>query len=250
MKTYVKLWSGSLPVLPDFSKGNLLEKDRKSFFSSIIIVAITTIIISCSKDDTPEPVKDIDGNVYKTVRIGTQIWMAENLKTTKFNDGTSITEVVSKETWTNLSAEGYCWYDNDAETYKDTYGALYNGFTVSAGELCPAGWHIPVREDWQKLMEFLSDTIDGGNSLKIKGSQHWPPSDNSADNSTGFSALPSGIRYFEGTFSSVNSFTSFWSGTETGQKMLWYISLYSGNSGVSLRQISKKYGFSVRCVKD
>jgi uncharacterized protein (TIGR02145 family) len=225
-------------------------KDVKSFLTAVILVAVATLISGCSKDDTPEPVRDIDGNIYKTVRIGTQVWMAENLKTTRFNDGTEIKEVVSKESWANLSAEGYCWYDNDAETYKDTYGALYSGYTVGAGELCPAGWHIPLREDWQKLIEFLSDTITGGNSLKIKGSQHWPSSDISADNSTGFSALPSGIRYFEGTFSSINTFTSFWSGTEPGKNDLWYISLYSGSSVVSMRHISKKYGFSVRCVKE
>lgn len=250
MKTFLKFWSGSFPDDIIFLKSSLSTKDRKNYFPVIFLAAITTIMISCSKDDKPEPVKDIEGNIYKTVSIGTQIWMAENLKTTRFNDGTEIAEVVGNEAWSNLSTAGYCWYNNDEENNKDAFGALYNGFTVSTGDLCPTGWHIPLREDWLTLREFLSDTINGGNNLKRTGSEHWLPSNKSADNSTGFSALPSGIRYFEGTFNSINSFTSFWSGTETGKNELWYLSLYSGNAGVTMHHISKKYGFSVRCIKD
>jgi uncharacterized protein (TIGR02145 family) len=252
MSTFLKLWPGSFPVHIAFFKSSLSKKDRKDYFPVIfLLVFVTSIIISCNKDDnSPDPLKDIEGNTYKTIRIGTQTWMAENLKTTILNNGTQIPQIINSEDWRNLYTEGYCWYNNDPDANRDTYGALYNGFTVSTGELCPTGWHIPTREDWLTLREFLSDTINGGNSLKETGPEHWLPSNISADNSTGFSALPSGIRYFEGTFSSINSFTSFWSGTETSQNELWYISLYSGNSGVSMHHISKKYGFSVRCVKD
>jgi len=119
---------------------------------------------SCKKKDnnnpTPSTVTDIDGNVYHIVAIGTQVWMAENLKTTKYNDGTFIPLVTDSTAWGNLSTPGYCWYNNDAATYKNTYGALYNWFTVNTGKLSPKGWHIPSDTEWETLITYL-----GGESL-------------------------------------------------------------------------------------
>lgn len=102
-----------------------------------LVVLILIMVTGCKKTDEPETVTDIDGNVYKTVVIGTQTWFGENLKTTRFNDGTEIPEVTDFTEWFNLATPGYCWYENNESLYKDAYGALYNWFAVETGKLCP-----------------------------------------------------------------------------------------------------------------
>jgi uncharacterized protein (TIGR02145 family) len=222
-------------------------------FSSYIVIVFTLILLfSCKKeeDQTTAPVSDIDGNSYNTIRTGTQIWMAENLRTTSFNDGTEIALTESSSTWDTLSFPGFCWYDNDEADHKESYGALYNGYAVNTGKLCPDGWHVPSADEWQQLIDFLGDTISGGGMLKEEGTSHWLPPNKGADNSSGFGARAAGIRYFEGTFNALLSFTSFWSASKTGDENQFYLSLYYANSGISINHISKKHGFSVRCVKD
>jgi len=100
-------------------------------------------------------ITDIDGNYYTTVTIGTQVWMVENLKTTKYNDGTGIPLVTDNTVWCNLSTPGYCWYNNDETTYKNPYGALYNWHTVHTGKLCPSGWHVPTDSEWITLTSYF-----------------------------------------------------------------------------------------------
>ncbi len=214
-------------------------------------MALSILGLKCSKEESsPDPIKDIEGNTYKTVKIGTQVWMAENLKTTKYNDGTEIPLVTTPVDWNDLKAPGFCWYNNDEATYKDPYGALYNGYAVDTGKLCPAGWHVPAREEWQLLRDFLGDTIKGGGKLKEAGTTHWLSPNKGADNSSCFTALPAGIRYFEGTFASVLSYTCIWSSTETGIDDKWYIALYFGDASLIMDHRTKNHGFSVRCVKD
>ncbi|MGB4293792.1 MAG: FISUMP domain-containing protein, partial [Bacteroidales bacterium] len=97
---------------------------------------------------------DVDGNRYKVIMIGNQLWMAENLRTTKYNDGTPIPLVTDNTAWSNLTSPGYCWYDNNS-TNKDTYGALYNWYTVNTGKLCPSGWHVPSDDEWTIMQNYL-----------------------------------------------------------------------------------------------
>jgi uncharacterized protein (TIGR02145 family) len=224
----------------------------KILSNTLILVALVILVISCKKkNDKPLIlVTDIEGNTYKTVKIDTQVWMAENLRTTRYNDGTEIPLVTNTEAWGNLTTPGYCWYNNDEVAYKDPYGALYNGHTVSTGKLCPTGWHVPTQEEWQRLRVFLNDTITGGGKMKEAGTTHWLTPNKGADNSSGFTALGAGIRYFEGSFSSVLYYTSIWSSTEIGSNDEWYLSLYFGDAIVKINHRSKKHGFSVRCVKD
>jgi uncharacterized protein (TIGR02145 family) len=218
---------------------------------SIILGMLLIFTLSCKKDESPPgPVTDIDGITYKTIKIGEQIWMAENLKTTKYNDGSEINPVTDATTWNGLKTGGYCWYKNDKSLYGDTYGAIYNGYAVNTGILCPTGWHVPAREDWQKLREFTGDSIKGGGKLKEAGTLHWLTPNKGADNSSGFTALASGMRYFEGSFASLLYFTGNWSSTGTGQKDLWYMSLYYGDAAFKIDHITKNHGFSVRCIKD
>ncbi|MDX2415464.1 MAG: FISUMP domain-containing protein, partial [Bacteroidales bacterium] len=141
-------------------------------------------------------VTDIDGNVYKTVEIGTQTWMAENLRTTKYNDSTSIPLVSDSIAWITMTSPAYCWYKNDSASYKATYGALYNGYAVSTEKLCPTGWHVPSSSEWKTMMrEFLGgdanlSTISGGDSLagyklKESGSVHCKNQNPRTTNETG-----------------------------------------------------------------
>jgi len=219
---------------------------------SILILGILILIIfSCKKEEKPpDPVSDIEGNKYKTVRIGTQIWMAENLKTTLFNDGSEIPIITNASDWKNLTSPGYCWYNNDIASNKDIYGALYNGFTVTTGKLCPSGWHVPTSEELQQLLDFSGDTITGGGNLKETGINYWLSPNKGATNSTGFTAVPSGLRYFEGSFTAISHFTGFWSATDVETDDESFLSLYFGDATVSIKHISKNNGLSVRCIKD
>lgn len=220
----------------------------------ICILSFTLIVLlsySCKKEveEPPGPVIDLEGNTYKTIKAGTQIWMAENLKSTVLNDGTEISLVRDSATWRDLESPGYCWYNNDI-TNSAAYGALYNGFSVSTGKLCPDGWHIPDIEEWQLLRDFLTDTISDMGKMKESGTEHWMTPNTGATNSSGFTALPSGFRYIDGSFTAIQYYTGFWSASEIGSDNEWFLGLYYREAGSSLGSVSKKYGLSVRCVKD
>jgi uncharacterized protein (TIGR02145 family) len=218
----------------------------------ILIPGILLIItLSCKKEEPPPgPVTDINGTTYKTVKIGDQVWMAENLKTTRYNDGSEIKIITDATAWSGVKTGAYCWYKNDESTYKDTYGAIYNGYAASSGMICPTGWHVPAREDLEKLREFTGDSIKGGGKLKESGTVHWLAPNKGADNSTGFTALPAGMRYFEGSFTALSSFTGIWSSSDTGAKDLWYMSLYYGDAIFTMGHLTKNHGYSIRCIKD
>jgi uncharacterized protein (TIGR02145 family) len=220
--------------------------------SYIIFLAVYVFFYAgCKKADKPAILlSDIDGNTYKTIKIGNQLWMAENLKTTRFSDGTNIPLVIDADSWGNLTTPGYCWYNNDAPSFIDSYGALYNNFTVNTGNLCPSGWHVPEREEWLELRDFLGDSLIAGGKLKEAGTAHWLSPNTGADNSSGFTAEGAGLRYLEGTFSSVLSFASFWSATAADNDDEWYIGLYFADASFISDHRNKKNGFSVRCLKD
>lgn len=203
-----------------------------------------------------------DGETYKTVKIGTQVWMAENLKSTKYNDGTSIPLVRDDSTWSNLSTPGYCWYDNDPDTYKATFGALYNWYTVKTGKLCPSGWHVPSDEEWKELEMYLGMTqqqadifglrgTNEGGKLKETGTTHWQSPNTGATNESGFTALPGGSRIHNGTFNTSGYSGSWWSSTEFKIDHAWGRYLTNDVSYVSRAWgYSGEDGLSVRCVRD
>ena len=196
-------------------------------------------------------VTDSDGNAYNTVKIGDQVWMAENLKTTKYNDGmTAIPLVTDNTAWSNLSTPGYCWYDNDEATYGDTYGALYNWYTVYTGNLCPTGWHVPSDADWTTLTTYLGGVSVAGGKLKETGTSHWNSPNTGATNESGFTALPGGDRYLDGLFYDVGDIGSWWSSTEYAPPHAFFRYLGYDDANVGGNYTNKKYGFSVRCVRD
>jgi uncharacterized protein (TIGR02145 family) len=196
-------------------------------------------------------VADIDGNTYKTITIGTQTWMAENLRTTKYNDGTSIPLVTDDIDWGVVSDPGYCWYDNDAATFKNICGALYNWHVVKTGKLAPAGWHVPSDAEWTILTSFLGGVYGAGGKMKETGNTHWLSPNTGATNETGFTALPGGYRSRLGFTYSGNYFVS-WTSVEDNTDTIFarHASMHYDNDEVEISETAKWYGLSVRCLKD
>jgi len=199
-----------------------------------------------------ENISDIQGNIYKTIKIGTQTWMAENLKTTKLNDGITIPEVKDVKIWVSMSRPGYCWYENDINKYKDTYGALYNGYAVETGKLCPVGWHVPTDEEWSNLIDNFGGLASAGEKLKETGIIHWNSPNTGATNESNFSVLPGGTRILDGKFRYLGEFGHLWSSTEytDNTKTLRARDFNYYNSEVGWIAYYKNSGLSVRCIKD
>ncbi len=205
------------------------------------------IVFTTASDITT--VSDIEGNIYNTVQIGTQTWMKENLKTTKYNDGSDIPNIIDNTEWLAQTDGAYCWYDNDADTYKDTYGALYNYYTVvDSRNLCPTGWHVPTNTDWTDLSDYLGDDDTAGGKLKEAGTTHWL-SNTGADNSTGFTALPGGYRWDTYDFGDMGAAGEWWSPTEYTETYGWIIYLET-SLRLTITGDYKSTGCSVRCLKD
>ena len=194
---------------------------------------------------------DGDNNNYPVLEIGAQVWMAENLKTTKYKDGSTVIPLkIDNTEWSNLITPGYCWYNNNEATYKTTYGALYNWYTVSTGNLCPTGWHVPKDPEWTTLTDYLGGISIAGGKLKETGITHWNDPNADATNETGYTALPGGYRGSSGTFSYIASGAIFWSATENDVTTSWGRDMGYGNSYVNRNFFNKNLGLSVRCLKD
>ncbi len=223
-------------------------------------------------DLTYGEVCDVEGNCYKTIQIGAQTWMAENLKTTRYNDGTLITEVTDNNEWANMPlAEwvpggdplpliyitygAYCWYNNDSAVYAAEYGILYNWGAVGTDKLCPAGWHIPGLNEWREICHEVN--INGGTygeDLMETGTIHWNESSLlTGTNSTGFTALPGGFRNPAGEFSLLGNIGQYWAcdGRKyPGYKYSQNIYYTGRHTSPSSDLASEREGRSVRCLKD
>lgn len=197
-------------------------------------------------------VSDAEGNIYKTISIGTQTWMTENLKTTRYNDGSPIPLVTDPGIWSNLTTPAYCWYDNKEAAYKDLYGALYNWFTVNTGKLCPSGWHVPSEDDWILIDSYLGGEEVAGIKLKEAGFEHWVQIQGSriATNESGFTSLPSGNRYSNGDFYGIGESNFFWATTPCGQTGAAYRHHDVECDDITSGCTTNQRGFSVRCIKD
>jgi uncharacterized protein (TIGR02145 family) len=225
--------------------------NKKSFWIFLLICFGLILNNSCKKDNNnpSNTVTDKDGNVYHTVTIGTQVWMVENLKTTKYNDGTDIPNVTDATAWAALTTPAYCWYNNDKATNKNTYGALYNWYTVNTGKLAPIGWHVPSDAEWTTLMTYLGGGNMAGGKLKEIGTLNWTTPNTGADNSSGFTALPGGER-FTGQFTSLGIYGCWMSSSEISSNQIWYMYLYYSVSDMWSGGHPEDSGFSVRCIRD
>lgn len=193
--------------------------------------------------------KDVDGNIYKTVTIGTQTWFAENLKVTHYSDSSPIPNVTDNTAWAALTDGALCDYANDPAN-SVIYGKLYNWHAAASGKLCPKGWHVPTETEWGTLIQFLGETV-AANKLKEAGTAHWTSSYNNADvtNETGFTALPGGARY-DTDFSGIGGYGYWWSSSQyddddaRGRRMIY--------ASTDVGQITSKklLGLSIRCLKD
>ena len=219
-----------------------------------VLGLVLILMVSCKKDEgnnNPSgSITDKDGNVYTSVTIGNQVWMVENLKTTKYNDGTDIPLVTDNAEWKNLTTPGYCWYDNDASTYKSTYGALYNWYAVNTNKLCPTGWRVPTSAEWTILTDYMGGLDVAGGRLKETGLTHWIDPNTGATNEYGFNALPAGARDLNGLFGGIGSFGNWWSSLETEPTYAAGRGLHYFDGVVGEYGYPKISGISVRCVKD
>jgi uncharacterized protein (TIGR02145 family) len=185
----------------------------------------------CKDDDEPLTVKDIDGNVYKTIKIGNQVWMAENLKVTLYRNGDPIPNVTGHGTWGDLTTGAYCNYNNDTQ-HVNTHGRLYNWYAVSDyREIAPEGWHIPTQAEWETLVEHL-----GENAVEKLQKEN------------GFHALRSGVRESGYGFYNMGQLGVWWTGTSvnSANAKSWLVS----SNAIGNTTYTKVWGFSVRCVRD
>jgi len=241
-------------------------KTKLWIFALAMICASFSLISSCSKDDDDShTVKDIDGNVYHTVTIGTQVWIVENLNVTKYNDGTEIPHVFDNDEWRNLTTGAYCNYDN-YKSNASIYGRLYNWYALNTGKLCPKGWHVPSSAEWYILKEYLTNNGYGyegsGDDIakSLADTSGWRSSDKAGDvgndqasnNSSGFSGLPGGNREPEGMYSFMHDSGYWWSISESeyNTSSAYIRRLFFLGDQFEGWSLPKKYGLSVRCIKD
>ncbi len=203
-------------------------------------------------------VKDVDGNTYLTVQIGTQTWMRENLRTTRYRNGDPILEVLLDSDWADNDMGAWCWYDHDPEK-EIPYGKLYNWYAMNdERELCPTGWHVPTYEEWTTMLDHLGGASVAGGKMKKTGTVeagtgYWLDPNAGATNESGFAAVAAGYRFEAGAFADWNSQSYFWSSSVDDDDNLLYLFLSHSNDNMSASAAGenrKALGFSVRCVKD
>ncbi|NOU18564.1 MAG: hypothetical protein HOO91_13495 [Bacteroidales bacterium] len=252
----------------------IIDKKNRLGFSLLPTLGLLLLISSCCKENNGPTnptnghttarfnpnlkygtMADQDGNIYKTIAIGTQVWMAENLRTTKYRNGEAIPNVTGNAEWGNLTTGAYCYYNNTKDIDSiATFGGLYNWYTVSDSRgLAPKGWHVPTDADWTTLVTYLGDgdltlgnSIAGG-MMKESGGIHWGSFP--ADNSSGFTALAGGWRnYDDGSFDVIHLYGSWWS--SIGIYYAYFFSLNGSESSVFWAINYPRYGYSVRCIKN
>lgn len=221
-------------------------KNSSTYLISILFIG-TTYLLS---GQTPgNGVTDIDGNYYKTVIIGSQEWMAENLKVSRYVNGEPIIHKADVSAWVEDTYGAWCYYNNDS-LHNDKYGKLYNWFVVNHNYgPCPRGWKIPSEAEWETLVNFLGGTWAAGGKVKEIGFDHWNEPNNGATNSSGLTALPSGMRDFDGTFADINSYGYFWSTWQDHPttRHRWELRYYQ--TILAPFGIATGDGYSCRCIK-
>jgi uncharacterized protein (TIGR02145 family) len=233
-----------------------MKKKKNFWIIPFLIMSIFLVytIDNCKKDDSGNGnnlnVTDTVGNIYHAVTIGSQTWMIENLKTTKYNDGSAIPLVTESGAWPKLTTPGYCWYNNDETINKNPYGALYNWYAVNTGKLCPKGWHVPADAEWALLVLDLGVDSTAGGKLKEAGTLHWVSPNTRADNSSGFTALPGGSHYNNDVFYLNGKYGWWWSTTVSSTTQAWHEYLVYNSGAISRTAANYNLGFSVRCLKD
>jgi uncharacterized protein (TIGR02145 family) len=216
-------------------------------FKTSVAIGDETIIFNPNL--TYGTVTDIDGNVYKTIKIGTQTWMAENLKTTRYTDGSNIPYITDREAWLEVLSPAYCWYNNDPGS-KNLYGALYNWYAVMTGKLSPTGWHIPSHAEWTTLNTYLGGDDIAGGKMKETGTTHWKSPNAGATNESGFTCLPGGWRQADTGTGGVSECCNIWSSSESSLYRAWGKAISWEFELSGWQKTIQRDGASVRCIKD
>lgn len=200
-------------------------------------------------------ISDVEGNTYKTVIIGTQTWMAENLKVSKYSEGTTIPNITDNTQWQNNTTGAWAYYNNDAAN-NAKYGKLYNWYAVSKTtngnkNVCPTGWHVPTDAEWTVLTDYLGGESVAGGKMKEVGATSWNSPNTDATNTSLFTGLPGGYRDYDGNYDGIGGLGGWWSSTESGTNDAWGRGLDYGNGNANRDDSgSKRYGLSVRCLRD
>jgi uncharacterized protein (TIGR02145 family) len=233
-----------------------------------LFLIVFSSIVACQKETTsptnnnvaqtigkPGPnITDVESNTYKTVTIGTQQWMAKNLKVTKYSDGTVIPNVTDNTEWQNNTTGAWVYYENDAAN-NAKYGKLYNWYAVSKTSngnknVCPTGWHVPTDAEWTVLTDYLGGESVAGGKMKEAGTASWDSPNTDATNTSLFTGLPGGYRGGTGIYGNIGNFGGWWSSTEDNSNSAWNRYLYNVNGNAYRNFDDKNYGFSVRCLRD
>jgi len=232
---------------------------KNKFYTPMLsgLILLFSLTLSCKRDKTPTPValstpstpvSDFEGNVYQTVKIGNQIWTTGNLRSTKFNDGSSIPYVDVQANFVNLNTPAFAYYGFNTVN-KPVYGALYNYYAATDPKIAPAGWHVPTAVEWQTLIQTLG--ANAGDKLKEIGTAHWAAPATNATNESGLTALPGEfIDGGDGSFNQLFYTAAFWTSTETNATNATVFQLVNTNSTVSSTSYYKSNGYSLRLVKD
>jgi uncharacterized protein (TIGR02145 family) len=239
-------------IMQIYQKGGKVSQLLVAEVDSIVFIDTTTYDDSTSIDNPItyiDSVVDIDGNFYHAVAIGTQVWMAENLRTTKYRDGSPIPNVTDSSVWILTTEGAYCNYNNDT-THSNTYGRLYNWYAViDTRNIAPEGWHVPTQDEWNTLVQFLGGGAVAGGKLKETGTAHWNSPNRGATNAYGFSGLGAGTRLT--IFSGIGQEGTYWNASIWAEtKDPWVTSLFYNSMGAGAISYDEHNGLSVRCIKD
>jgi uncharacterized protein (TIGR02145 family) len=231
-----------------------------------ILIVFAVIILPAWSNDSPKltaadrqpgtlrhqgTVTDVEGNVYHTVRINDRLWLAENLRTTRYRDGTAIPHVADDEAWSVLSTGAYCAPAVHSSVPEGPYGLLYNFHAVVESRgLCPHGWRVPTSEDWRRLVDHLGGVEVAGSKMKATDAGVWRVNVVGTTNESGFSALPAGGRGRIGGAGDVGHYATWWSSTPHDSIYAWHWGLYPDRQGIRSNPGHNASGFSVRCVKN
>lgn len=217
----------------------------------LLLFFILVSLHGCTPEPKGEKVTDIDGNVYYTTTIGTQVWFRGNLKAVRLNDGTSIT--FAPQVW-SVTTPVYCNIKND-DRNTNPFGKLYNYHVVATGKVCPEGWRVPTLADWNVLVDYLGGKEVAGGKLKEKGTGNWNIPNTRATNETLFTAVPAGYRTLLAAnttaFSGFHADAYIWSSSEASSEASAYAVVMSSTSGAIVTMgYDKRLGMSIRCIKD
>ena len=199
-------------------------------------------------------ITDVEGNSYKTVYIGTQQWMGENLKTSKYSDGTTIPNITDNTQWINNTTGAWAYYNNDVAN-NAKYGKLYNWYAVSKTtngnkNVCPTGWHLPTDAEWTILTDYLGGTSVAGGKMKEVGTTNWTSPNTSATNESLFTGIPGGYRLRKGNYEYIGANCYWWGSTESNTTDAWWRELHFSYGTAFRFSGNKKLGFYARCLRD